>query len=279
MPANKRVTFVERLLKEYRAYCLIVDGIWPFTPTSSATSWDKDRLTRTIGLLRHALATPLILAASQNQSEETFARLVHTIERFAFRYKNICGGHTAAASRAYYDAATSCRNGTFDLNSFEAHLGTLLKDSADDETFALKLRNNLNYSKTAQRGNIKELLTTLEDYNAWNLQGQSSSLKPVKSRLWALEKVDIEHIYPQSSQSTDSKIEPLKHGIGNLTFWDQSDNRSQGNANFSTKKAHYVSSAVSSNHVIAQSADWTSQSIKSREDLIVRLACQVFTIG
>ncbi|WP_032393096.1 DUF262 domain-containing protein [Rhodococcoides fascians] len=275
--ADAKVKFVEVLSEEFAVYKKIVEGSWPFAANNQGNAWDVDRLDRLVNVLRHALAVPLLLSAARTLEETEFSQLVHSVELFAFRYKNICNGHAASASKAYYDAAQSCREGTYNQVSFAASLRKLISESADDATFKLKLTSQLLYSKPTQRQNIRELLTTLEDYNAWTAKAKMS-IKPSKSRLWVLSEVDIEHIYPQTAKTTQNSMENLKHTIGNLTFWDKSDNRAQGNAEFATKKVAYAKSAVSSNRRISNLPDWDASQVASRQTEIVEAACRVFDI-
>jgi hypothetical protein len=269
---------VRDLEKHVGPYRSLAAGEWPF-PNPSAGIWDRDRLKRLVVSLKHDLAHPLLLAAVFHLSEPDFSKLVHLLERFAFRYKNIGGGHAGAASREYYDAATELRAGTFTLVGLQGKLSGLVARSVPDPVFRTALTTKLVYSTAAQRRNIKYFLTTLDDYVP-SLRRGSNPPSPDRSRLVDLTLVDIEHIYPQTPQAGhhDAQLEPITHTVQNLTFWAGSDNRAALNAPFTAKVPLYQQSAGHLNRELAALPAWNTKEADNRLASLLDDACEVFRI-
>lgn len=272
----EHVRDLENHVNLYRA---LHTGEWPITP-ATAGMWERDRVRRLARTLKHDLALPLLLAASAELTESSFSALVQLIERFAFRYKNIGGGHAGAAARAYYAAASQIRGGSFDLNSFRAELAKLVDHIVPDQTFKANLTTKLTYSTAAQRPNIKYFLTTIDDYLPWVRNGAAGIPTPDLSRVLDLDLVDIEHVYPQNPRpgEEDDELTPITDAIENLTFWASPDNRSAQNAPFTQKVDKYKLSTSRLNHELAQQTSWNKTAAENRLEVLLNDACAVFRI-
>lgn len=284
---------IEEFRDERDVFANLSAGEWPYpVPPEGASApavgaWSKDRLRRLIVTLKHELAMPLLLAAARSVDEKTFAQLVYMLEIFAFRYKNVCGGHATAAGNAYYTEAHAVRQkkaagtpiGWLDLRT---RLKALIGKSASDQQFRTSLESRLRYDYGgAQRGNIRELLTTLEEHSAWLATGAAGVPKPDMTMVFDLDQATIEHIYPQNplAGESDAQLEPVRHHLGNLTFFGPDDNSKAGNRSFRNKKdIYYKPSRIQMTSRLAQLADWDLGAHEARTAQILDDACKVFAL-
>lgn len=260
-------------------YRSVAAGEWPISP-AAAGMWERDRMQRLVNTLKHDLAHPLLLAAADNLNEPDFSHLVQLIEKFAFRYKNIGGGHAGTASREYYEAAIEIRNGTFILASFQAKLAAIVNRVVPDPVFREAIRAKLDYSVVAQRKNIKYFLTTLDDHIG-SLRNGAAPPVPDRTRVLDLNLVDIEHIYPQTPQAgqSDPQLDPVSDLIQNLTFWAGSDNRAAQNAPFNAKAPKYQQSAAHLNRELAALPRWDRHAADNRLQSLLNDACRVWSFS
>jgi hypothetical protein len=277
-PEAKRLVGELKLMREESdRFSKLVSGVWPYT-RSRVPLWDRTRLERLIGTLKHGLCLPLLLASSAELAEADFARLVHTIERFAFRFKTVCNGHAGVASEAYYETAMAIRKGSYSFDVLVKKLRRLQDGSAGPEQFRSDLPTRLDYSKGAQRPNIRYLLTTIEDYHAWLSSGGVGNAKPSKSKVHDLGQIDVEHVYPRSARPRVKALEGLKDTIGNLAFWGPEDNRPASNAPFRQKRTRYSKSVIQMTRDLASAPSWGAARVRERQDRLVEQALRVFTI-
>jgi hypothetical protein len=256
-------------------------GAWPFPAGGKSNAWERARLKRLVDTLKHELADPLLLAARAAGDEKKFAELVHVLELFAFRYKNVCNAHTSPASRAYYDECKRLRalpQGTSpNWAPFRAALRQLVEARAGDQLFAGNLGDRLRYD-TGSRANIRELLTVLEEYGAWTRAGATGKPKPDTTSVTDLNQVTLEHVYPQNPSPADPLVHPHRHRLGNLSFWSPADNGAADNDDFATKKPLYAASGVRLNQDLANHAAWDLPAIEQRERELIDEACMVFRV-
>lgn len=261
-------------------------GKWPFPQRQSSKAtlgdWDRLRLDRLINIVRHDLADPLLLAACSLGDEERFAELVHMLELFAFRYKNVCGGHTAPASSAYYKECKRIRGlsagATVSWSTLRNDLRTQLQKRAADDIFASAIRSKLTYDNPSARLNIRELLSIVEDYSAWLGRGAKGTPKPDKLVTHDLSKASIEHIQPQNPQVTNRSLADHVHRLGNLSYWSPDDNSAAGNEDFVTKKSIYATSKVGLNRELSSLRRWDLAELEKREKELIKRACLVFRV-
>ncbi|WP_173100590.1 DUF262 domain-containing protein [Actinomadura verrucosospora] len=262
-------------------------GGWPYADHPAVKAWHKDRLKRLVIALEHTLAMPLLLAAARCVDAKRFADLVYMLEIFAFRYKNVCNGHATAPGKLYYAVARATREKTEEGNAvnwshLRSKLQELINKSASDEQFKASLQSRLRYDfGGAQRRNIRELLTILEEHGAWLNKGGHGNPKPDMMMVFDLNEVTIEHIYPQKPSSADfaSDLHEVRHRIGNLTFFSPKDNSDAGNKSFVIKRDnYYCHSRVRMTNDLASLEQWTMAEYEKRMSNILKDACRVFRL-
>ncbi|MFE0477485.1 DUF262 domain-containing protein [Streptomyces sp. NPDC058947] len=284
---------VQSFSNEKESFLKITSGSWPYADTTTpgfepaASKWEKDRLRRLVITLKHELAVPLLLAAAQCASEKRFAELVFMLEIFAFRYKNICGGHATPPAKIYYAEAKRIReehsNGNpIDWDGLRGQLQGLLNKVAPDEHFKSSLENVLRYDRgSAQKANIREFLTTLEDHKGWLAAGANGRPHPDMISVFDLNQVTIEHIYPQNPLpgDNDPALNEYVHQLGNLTFFGPGENSDAGNKPFITKRDYYYKqSKVRLTSELGEVTQWTKAEYDQRLDRIKSEACKVFRL-
>jgi len=291
--ADQLIRRIEWFREELAIYTKLVNGDWPYDrPPGKPTAvrpWQVDRLRRLVVTLRHDLAIAVLLAGARSLKENAFADLVYMLEIFAFRYKIICGGHATRPSNLYYQQAKLMREATpgkpYDLNPLRAQLRSLIADKAGETLFRQLLAEKLQYSNSSQRMNIKEFLTILEDHRTWWLKigskQKNAGPKPSMTKVIDIEGVTLEHIYPQNAAAADkdADLEPVKHTLGNLTFFGAADNVAADNKPFSTKRtAHYSPSEIAMTSDLASKNTWTKIDIEKRQKGLIDQAVRIFVI-
>ncbi|MFE4650485.1 DUF262 domain-containing protein [Streptomyces sp. NPDC056707] len=293
IPPSRVSQQISSFLREKDIYLKIAEGEWPFDNAvvpgfaPEASEWRKDRLARLVRTLKHELALPLLLAASQCATEKKFAELVFMLEIFAFRYKNVCGGHASSAQAIYYAEAKRVRGVAaagkeVQWNELRVKLQGLLDKSASDEHFKVSLDNHLRYDRgSAQKANLREFLTTIEDHREWLAKGALGQPRPNMMSVFDLQQVTIEHIYPQNPLPGDERPEmgELLNRLGNLTFFGPRENSDAGNKSFSVKcKQYYALSQVSLTRSLTEFSQWTETEYEKRLQDLQANACKVFRL-
>jgi hypothetical protein len=262
-------------------YLAISDGEWPYAqPIESA--WKRDRLTRLMKVLRHTLCIPLLLAVRSGMNENVFSEVVMLLERFAFRYVSIVGGHHNPPNTAYGNIIKSLRANpaAFSSNVLAVELRNLVQVYAADTVFETNLFNKLDYRQIPQRRLIKHFLTTLEDCRGWIGGGGVGLLIADETRILDVSTNTIEHIYPQnpSAVDIDVQLEPVKQLLANLSFWGSGENQAAGNLPFNAKRPRYNASIISANRDLAQLGVWDFASYSARRVQLWNAAQLVFRI-
>ncbi|WP_084823885.1 DUF262 domain-containing protein [Nocardia beijingensis] len=282
-------TVIDRLTRmddELKAFLEISSGKWPYPvgqQDQTVTEWQRSRLSRLVNTLHHELSTPLLLAARAHCNEKTFAELVHLLEIFAFRYKNICGAHAGPASSSYYAECRQLRgmksSGDVSFAKLRQSLRDLLAKRAPDSIFKNSLSDYLRYDAGgAAKANIRHLLTVIEDYRPWIKLGASGLPTPAMISVTDLNHVSIEHIYPQNAESRDPALEPHINRIGNLSYWSPLDNGVAGNASFVEKLPAYKASKVGLNNDLGLLTQWDLAALQAREARLISEACSIFVV-
>jgi hypothetical protein len=290
--ARSFVRVIESFQEELQVFLKLISGVWPFDRTAGTPTpvraWQVERLARLVLTLKHELALPVLLAGARSLQEKAFAELVYMLEIFAFRYKNICNGHAGKPAALYYDEAFAMRSATattrYTLTGFRTALRQLIATSASDQRFKEFLAEKLRYSNSSQRANIREFLTTLEDHRQW-LQNtpvaSNAKPKPSMSKVTYIDDATLEHIYPHNAKPAEvvAVLEPLKHYLGNLSFFGPNDNVAAGNKSFANKQGpHYAGSAVAMTSALAALTQWTDAEVVQREKDLVDDAVRVFVV-
>jgi hypothetical protein len=275
--AAELVMRVEQMQEEMDVFLDISEGNWPYE-NATVSLWERNRLFYLIKVLKHSLCIPLLMSACQGLPESEFARLVNLLDLFVFRYINMVGAHPGSLGSIYYKQAVAIRQkgSTYSKADLQTELARLQNANAADKLFEEAMRQKLNY-KQAPRNTIRYFLTTIEYYFRWYDQGAKGRPIPDMSRVFELNLVNLEHIYPQRPTLPDPQLEPLKHDIGNLTFWGPNDNVAAANAPFATKKTLYSQSTVMLNRELANLPDWNVNELERRKDLLIAIAKSIFT--
>jgi hypothetical protein len=271
---------------ELGAYMSIRSGHWPYEQAdhvAGVADWHRDRLARLVGTLRHDLSAPLLLAARARCDEERFAELVHALEKFAFRYKNVCGAHAGPASAIYYGECKKLRGlpagSVVTFVPFRQALTKLIAKRAPDKVFKASLRDQLAYDAgSAAKANIRYLLTMIEAHGPWLNQGAVPPLAPSVISVTDFSQVTIEHVYAPGSKPPDLVLRSHENRLGNLSYWAPGDNSTASNQPFAAKVAAYAASSVGLNQDLAQLGQWDKPALEAREQHLIDAACLVFTV-
>ncbi|TYB47889.1 DUF262 domain-containing protein [Actinomadura chibensis] len=287
-PSSQPAEIIGRLQQmgiELTAYMAIQDGKWPYKEEdrlpNKVTKWQRERLAHLRRTLRHELADPLLLAARARCDEAQFAELVQLIEKFAFRYKNVCGAHATPASSAYYVQCKTLRDLSkqVDFSDLAAALRKLIEARANDRIFRATIETQLRYDGGgAARANIRHLLTMIEAHRPWIKQGAHGQPKPSMIALTDMDQVTIEHIYPQNARPVDPQFSGQVHRLGNLSYWAPDDNSAAGNDPFDVKKPAYAVSQVTLNQDLSKLPAWDMAALEKRENDLIKDACLIWKI-
>lgn len=287
-PSSQPADIIDTLQQigiELTAYMAIKIGSWPYPENdqlpNKVTNWQRARLAHLRRTLRHELADPLLLAARARCDEAEFADLVQMIEKFAFRYKNVCGAHATPASYAYYAQCATLRNiaNPVDFTAFSASLRKLIEARANDRVFRATIETQLRYDGgSAAKANIRNLLTMIEAHRPWIKQGAQGKPKPSMIALTDMSQVTIEHIYPQNANPVDPQFSGQVHRLGNLSYWAADDNSAAGNDPFQNKRPAYAASHVTLNQDLAKLPKWDLAALEQRENDLIKEACLIWTI-
>jgi hypothetical protein len=238
------------------------------------------RLNKLIKVLKHTICIPLLLSAYHHLSEQEFSRLVSLLERFSFRYITIVSAHAGRLGDLYNRQAKEIRDNPtgYSLVDFRSKLQALQTSNARDSTFANALTDKLIYRTPSMRQVIRYFLSTIEDYYQWYSHGMSGDPTPDKTRVFDLNSLTIEHIYPQNPApgESDSGFEPYTHTVGNLSFWSASDNQAASNSPFAVKQPLYHGSSVALNRELATLPTWNLGELNARRDRLISIAQEVF---
>jgi len=281
--ANALVDQLETMQGELLTFRKLRAGIWPLEIPKGHKGFEE-RVSRLVKTLKHDLATPLLLAAAENLTPKQFGQLVIMVERFAFRYKNIGRGHAGRAASAYYGHAKYIRelgSQRYSVTSFRDELKALIDDSDNDELFMDNLRERLDYGQSGQRGNIRWLLSAVEDFGPW-LSETKRKREPELSHslVFDVESAHIDHVYPQHPKEgeDDDALDQVTHSLGNLVLLEEKPNRIAGNTAFKDKKAFYAKSRLRDTRAIGRKHNWSAKAVEKREAKLANLAVILTTL-
>ena len=259
----------------------LAEGEWPYHSQQPIGQWHRNRLHLLVKELGHTNCLPLLLAAT-SLSERRFFEVVHSVEKFIFRYKIICNQHIGRVTNLYLCEASAIRqNAThYNVSSLRHGMRSLLNDRAPDDVFSQML-HNLTYSVRGGNKVLKYFLLTIEEYWRWFSSGARGHPKPRDvARPFDFANTTIEHLYPQNAAPATKVItlEPLKHRVGNLTILGPDDNLEMANMDFCAKRATLERSAIELNREIASKQKWSKSTVEKREDQLIEAALKVFVI-
>ncbi len=257
----------------------ISDGAWPYAvPSPQVPLWDRDRLRLLIVELKLVVCMPLLIPAS-TLDQQIFARIVHVLERFMFRYKVIVNARIEAAMRIYGKHAQIIRAApaTFDLALLVSDLNGLLALHAPDALFRSRL-DEMRYTKTATNKPLKYLLLTLDAYEAWYAAGAVGVPTADKTTVADFTHNTLEHVYPQNSVAPVAAMEERINRLGNIAVLSPADNAAAGNLEFAVKKPILQNSLSRLNRRIGATPVWDSVAVDDRQALIRDMALKIFAL-
>lgn len=262
----------------------VVQGIWPFPNQQPIEFWDRNRLTVLIKELKHILAMPILIAASQF-NDTKFRDLVSIIDRFVFRYVYMCNQHATPVGKIYMQEAVKIRadSDNYNLADLNVRLKALQDQKAPDSIFESAL-DNLFYTKKGKSNKpLKYLLINCEYYYRWFNDGATGTPTCLdKSYVYSFPDATIEHIYPRSAKGStiNSNLEAIKDSLGNLTILGSNDNVTGANDNFITKKPIYSSHSGKINSIeLAGKSTWTQVEVAQHKTLLKDITKAVFKLS
>ena len=278
--SQKTINEIDKMKHESITFNKVDKGDWPYEdPTTSM--WYKNRLTRLSNskILKHTLCYPLLLAAKHCLPENRFAEIVQILELFIFRYVIICKAHAGKLAEMYYKHCLKIRqqDENYSVDDLRTDLKELITGDASDSLFKSNLAEKLVY-KSSVSPKILHFLSTLEDYRSWYDSGHRGTPKPYTTSVFDISSLEVEHIYPQNARNTNTELEPLKHNLGNLSFWSGGENNAASNADFPDKKTSYARSSVSLNRDLADLDTWNQEKLQKRRKQLVDMAVKIFTV-
>ena len=284
-PADLKVCVdkLKELKDDFDFLLLCLNGEWPFEDSPGVVSWDQERLNFLVVELKHTNVMPLLVAA-RNLKPKVFAEIVHMIERFIFRYKNICKNHIGKVSEIYHRYAFAISSGDgegeFDLGPLKDELKELLRTSAKYETFRTGILDELYYSKSKKK-QVKYFLVTLEYYYRWYKDVQKGKPKVEdKTKTFDFQNTSVEHIYPQKPDNGgDEALDKLLHTLGNLTILGPADNLAAGNKGFEDKRQYLKKSLINLNNDLADLEKWDAEECEERQRQLLEMAQVVFNVS
>lgn len=274
---NKILEILTQISSAFSLYSRLAEGDWPYED-GNVTIWDKNRLKVLLQVLKNELSLPLLLAAC-SLSEKNFAALVHIVEFAVFRYIHCCRQHPSKLDTALLANAVAIQAAPkkYKVSALRAALKSLQDSYAGDEVFRQGIRSELVYREKAGNTIPKYFLTTVEQFQPWYKSGAAGNAKcKDKSWVYDLGQIEIEHVYPRNANAKDTAMEPLKHRLGNLSFWAPTDNTKAANQSFAAKKKLYGESRVLLNRDLAKLPKFGDKQLQDREDELVKRGLAIF---
>lgn len=270
---------IHNILEEIRLYRKITVGEWPIVEALPVTDWDRNRLSVLVKFLSYDITLPLLLSATKLDHKK-YAQLVHTLEKFMFRYKTICGNNHQVLSELYNAEAKKIREApkTYSFSGLFAKLKELLLDKANDEVFKVQLKN-LKYLPAGGNKTLRYFFSTLCDYQRWQKEGERGVPMADKEFIINYDNVTIEHIASQHAEGESMLPPDDVHNLFNLTILSQDDNgRRVGNKPFTEKKTIYQVSRYEINQKLSEYAEWNLSNAEDWQCFITDFACKVFVV-
>lgn len=277
--AHNLLNVIKEIRNESQLYRKIINGNWPYEEMQPVTGWDRNRLHVLVKFLSYDITLPILLAATKLDHKK-YAHLVHTLEKFMFRYKTICGNGHQVLSELYNAEAKKIRDNPTGYSS--SHLLTelrkLLSEKANDEVFAVQLKQ-LKYLSNGGNKPLRYFFSTLCDYHKWYTEGSQGQPVADKEYIINYDNVTIEHIDSQNPEGQYNLPETDIHKLFNLTILSADDNgRRVNNKPFVEKKPVYQNSRYRINQILCGYNEWNAVNAENWQEYIVNFACRIFTI-
>jgi hypothetical protein len=279
---------VRELRRFHKAVHILRDlsqGEWPVIAFSPPQQWQANRLRLLVSSLKHNQCMPLLYAACSLR-ERHFVELVDVLSKFFFRYKVICDAHVTPMLQAYllYAKQICCKAAAFRVQMLRTALQDLLDRRASEQVFRVQL-DLMKYDQDGGNRELKCLLVTLEENWNWFANscrgGVVGRLKQEDhARPFDLESTTIEHLYPQRAKQADvdMTLEPVKHGIGNLTILDPNTNIADRNLPFVKKRTSLEKSNCLMTREVSEFQQWKLTDVEAWGRRLVEAAIRVFAV-
>ena len=268
------------LNSQYLVYKKITNGEWPYSSTS-LSRWKTNRLFNLIKELDHSACIPFFMALYENcTDQQLFYKVVDATEKFVFRYITACGSRANKLTEIYKDSIISLRSNSFVVDNYILSLKNLITSSCSDTIFKEALNSKFAYSDN-NISKMRYFLSTLEYYYVWYTDASATRSpipNPSENIIYTIDVNQIEHIYPQNADITDPDLEPVKHNIGNLSFWSAGENQSASNTTFTDKLSLYINSNIKLTSSICIYPTWSSKEYENRRDVLIDMALKIFNL-
>lgn len=259
----------------------------PFS-TAEDANWLRSRLALLFGTLKHQQGYPFLMVAAERLQDRPadFLDLVHSLEKFFFRYKTICGGRETVISGLYQKLLTNIDDiQGVDVSFARGAMRDILVDHAGDQLFKDQLVKKLGYQQS-QRPRTKYFLQMLDEYSHPIMPWKQRVFDP--SHAWHLE-----HIVPQNPRPGEIGLEPDEaSSIGNLCLLPPEINNRLSNLNYEEKQTEAIRlrDLPVPDRVVIDLSDaqaifysgvgptWSSVDVQTRIAALQDAACRIFTV-
>jgi hypothetical protein len=233
--------------------------------------------------LKHITALPLFIVSADKLPLSDFYELVHLVERLFFRVKVICRKRETYLKALYSPWMQQLQDGTFNIVNAKREANNLIKNEANDILFSTSLINEL--TGEGNRVNLKYFLWLMDIYSANPAPRQVTIDRS---------ELTIEHVQPQNllndpvamAQAGISDPEDIQR-LGNLCLLTGEENAALSDNSFSDKRAMVASWLGQNKHLTCAlsrsiyeqhpSNTWATNDIVTREQMITKHACKVFS--
>jgi len=290
---NRPIEFVDEILESAKNYVKFLEG--------KDVEGKRNRYLENIRQISGSVRMPLmVILAGQHLATDQFTELCRQVENIFFAYM-ITREPTSSFERRFIQWCSELRQVT-NQEKLDKFITTYLKVEKHkiSERFEIAF-SNLEES-SIPKSQLKYILAKFTQYideSAWGTSEPISNLKNY------IDKIDIEHILPQtptlqivSSFDVPKDIDIYTKRLGNLTLVEKPINSSLSNKSFDEKKKAYKQSkllltkslveqvAVGKNTAVDRAVQdlesfdvWTSESIKKRQKMLTLLAKKVWDIS
>lgn len=205
-------------------------------------------------------------------------KLTLLLSKFFFVAKTMSGIHANSITNVYNEIAECISSGDFAYESFEESCRAKIEQKNCMETFNAILHEAIYSSK--QSSTSKYLLYILELSYASRTYTWHDILSRDEAALIHFERVTTEHIASKNGYGIDAvEITPLdRNKIGNLTIIGANVNNFLDDKTFEEKKSVYERSPFAMTREVALKDTWTNESFIERQQQMIELANQAFTI-
>ena len=220
---------------------------------------------RELSLFRVKQVYPTLFAAYEKFSPDDFTRLLKLIAVVSFRYSIVSSLNPNELETIYNQIAIDIQNKTIKhpRDVFE-RLGSIY---VSDEKF----RQDFSLLEISTKGQKRRLVR----YIFWKLETEASRVEIMEDSF------SIEHILPENPDDswqrnfTEKQGDEMVYRLGNMTLLEPGLNREIGNQPYVKKQEKYQESQYRLTQGV-QAEDWTPDAIANRQQVLGRLAVQVW---